>query len=77
MSDTAYINDNLLLKWAIHFELWSSKRQISKFRLLILDGHTSHFTRQFIQFCDDHAIILFATIPHTTHICQPLDVVLF
>ena len=77
VSDTAYINDNLLLKWAIHFELWSSKRRISKFRLLILDSHTSHFTKQFIQFCDDHTIILFATIPHTTHICQPLDVVVF
>ena len=48
VSDTTYINDQLLLEWATYFEKWSKKRQISKNRLLILDGHTSHFTRQFI-----------------------------
>jgi len=48
VSNTAYINDQLLLKWAIHFKKWSKKCQISKNQLLILDGHTSHFTKQFI-----------------------------
>jgi hypothetical protein len=74
-SDTAYINDQLLLEWAIKFEEWSSRRQLNRNRILLLD--TSHFTRQFIEFCDHHLIVLFATIPHTTHICQPLDVVVF
>jgi len=77
VSDTAYINDQLLLEWATHFKKWSKKRQISKNQLLILNGHTSHFTRQFIQFCDDYLIILFTIIPYIMYICQPLDVVVF
>lgn len=77
VTPTAYINDEILLGWARHFEVQTRKRQIGKWRLLILDGHSSHFTKQFIQFCDDHLILLFATIPHTTHITQPLDVVVF
>jgi hypothetical protein len=75
--DTAFINDQLMLAWIIKFEEWSSKKQIGRNRLLLLDSYTSHFTRQFIEFCDDHCIILFATIPHTMHIYQPLDISVF
>ncbi|OCK74468.1 hypothetical protein K432DRAFT_310649, partial [Lepidopterella palustris CBS 459.81] len=58
-----------------HFKFWSSKRQISKYQLLILNSYTSHFTREFIQFYNNHLIILFTTILYTTYIYQPLNVV--
>jgi hypothetical protein len=46
-------------------------------RLLILDGHGSHITAEFIDFCDTNRILLAIFPPHSTHSLQPLDVVLF
>jgi hypothetical protein len=77
VSDTAYINDELAFEWIKHFEHYTAKRQIGKFRLLLLDGHNTHCTWEVINFCDNHHIILFALRPHTTHLCQPLDVACF
>ena len=46
-------------------------------RLLIVDGHNSHFSMDFLHFCQKNQIELFCLPPHTTHILQPLDVGLF
>jgi len=77
LSDSGYSNDRFALKWLYHFEAFSSKRQVGAWRLLILDGHESHTTREFITFCDEHQIILFCLPSHCTHLLQPLDVVVF
>jgi DDE superfamily endonuclease len=45
--------------------------------LLLMDGHSSHTTQDFITGCWEHGIIPFALPPHTTHILQPLDVCVF
>lgn len=44
---------------------------------MLLDGHSSHCTLEFIQFCDDHLIIPFCLPSHSTHLLQPLDVRIF
>ena len=46
-------------------------------RLLIFDGHWSHITFPFIQFCVDHDIHLLCLPAHSTDLLQPLDVGLF
>jgi hypothetical protein len=53
------------------------KCQPDEWRLLIVDGHNSHFSTEFIQYCDDHMIELFCIPAHTTHLLQPMDVALF
>ena len=45
--------------------------------LLLLDGHSSHFTLEAIKFAAENEIILFCLPPHTTHVPQPLDVSFF
>ena len=45
--------------------------------MLLLNGYGSHHTLEFINYCDENGIIPFAFPPHTTHILQPLDVVVF
>ena len=45
--------------------------------LLLLDGHSSHFEPQSIQFAKENGIFTFCLPPHTMHDCQPLDVGLF
>ena len=46
-------------------------------RVLIVDGHDSHVTIEFIRFCVKSSIRLYCLPPHTTHLLQPLDVGLF
>ena len=47
------------------------------YRILIMDGHGSHVTGNFIAYCMDHKILLLHLPPHTSHLLQPLDVELF
>ena len=75
LSSTGYSNDEISLKWIQHFNKYSRPTGLK--RLLILDGHSSHHTIEFIEFCESHKIILFAMPPHLTHLLQPLDVVVF
>jgi hypothetical protein len=46
-------------------------------RLLIVDGHNSHCTLEFLLYAINHAIIVLCLPPHTTHVFQPLDVGLY
>ena len=43
-------------------------------RVLILDGHASHETEEFMTFCWENRIILCRLPAHSSHLTQPLDV---
>ena len=45
--------------------------------MLLLDGYRSHCTYKFLNYCTDADILLFCLPPHTAHILQLLDVVVF
>ena len=75
--EKGYSNDDVSLKWLVHFQRFSSKRQIGSYRLLLLEGFGSHCTKQFIHYCDRHKIVVFGLPPHSSHLLQPLDVVVF
>ena len=51
--------------------------QIAGPKLLILDGHGSHLNINIINLCRESDIHLYCLPPQTTHIFQPLDVVIF
>ena len=59
------------------FDRYTKTKARRKWRLLILDGHGSHLTMEFIDYCDQNRILLAAFPPHSTHTLQPLDVVMF
>ena len=40
---------------------------------LLFDSHSSHFQPNTIEFAKKNDIIIFCIPPHTTHECQPLD----
>lgn len=42
-----------------------------------MDGHASHVTWEFFDYCLKHKIIPFCLPPHSTHLLQPLDIGLF
>jgi hypothetical protein len=77
VSDSGYANDYISFLWLQHFNTLSKRHQQGEYRLLILDGYDSHLTLQFLQFCEQNKIIVAQLPPHSTHLLQPLDVVVF
>jgi hypothetical protein len=74
LSDNGWTNDALGLAWVQHFNRHTEARTTGAYWLLILDGHGSHSTPEFDQFCTEHKIITLCMPPHTSHLLQPLDV---
>lgn len=74
LSPKGYTSDKISLDWIQHFHR-HTKCRISKkeVRLLLFDGHESHLTYEFLQFCGQHYIVPYCFPPHTTHLVQPLD----
>jgi hypothetical protein len=59
------------------FNRYTQEKARRGWRLLILDGHGSHVTLQFIEFCTENKIILAVFPARSTHTLQPLDVGMF
>ena len=45
--------------------------------LLLLDGHSTHYTPEAVCKAHDEGVIMLCLPPHTTHTPQPLDVSFF
>jgi hypothetical protein len=77
-SQNGWTTDEIGLRWLKEmFEPQSKHHLTGAKRLLILDGHSSHLTAEFDDFCKENAIICLCMPPHTSHLLQPLDVGVF
>jgi hypothetical protein len=77
-SPSGWSNDDLGLAWIEQvFDRLTKEKARRRYRLLIVDGHGSHITMAFINYCDANKILLVVFPPHATHSLQPLDVVMF
>ena len=47
------------------------------YRLLLFDSYSSHLTREVLKYMEDNNIIPFCLLPHSSHLCQPLDMGVF
>ena len=76
ISDNGYMDSELF--YGFIFKLFVPHTiQIPGPKLLILDGHGSHLNIDIINLCHENNVHLYCLPPHTTHIFQPLDVVIF
>ena len=57
-----------------HFNKHTATRTIGLYRLLILDGHASHHSDEFEEYCQQNKIITLCMPPHSSHLLQSLDV---
>ena len=62
------------LHWIKHFDKHTRSRKVGVHRLLVLDGHESHHSTEFEQYCQENNIITLCMPAHSSHILQPLDV---
>jgi hypothetical protein len=77
-SPSGWSNNDIGLAWLKQvFDRETRRHASTGYRLLLLDGHGSHVTMDFIEYCNDNKILLFVLPPHATHTLQPLDVVMF
>ena len=71
MSDSGWMDTELFYTWfANQFLKYASKERPL---LLLLDGHSSHFTLQLVQLARENDVHIFCLPPHTTADSQPLD----
>jgi hypothetical protein len=45
--------------------------------MLVLNGHGSHMSIKFDEYCKAHNIVAVGLPPHSSHLTQPLDVACF
>jgi len=64
-------------EWIKHFDKATCTKANGKYRLLIVDGHNSHYTIAFLQYAWEHMIIVICYPAHSTHLYQGLDVMIF
>jgi len=78
VSSNGWSSNNIGLAWLQQvFERYTKPTRATQKRLLIVDGHSSHVNMAFVNWADQHGIILLILPPHTTHRLQPLDVGMF
>jgi hypothetical protein len=79
-SASGWTNNELGLAWLEQIFKCHTKKKAryeKDWRLLILDGHSSHVTSSFFEYCSRYCILVLVYSPHSTHTLQPLDVVMF
>ena len=70
--------DNIGQQWVeLVFEPATRAKANGQKRVLVCDGNGSHITAKFVRFCLDHEIVILVMPPHSSHLCQPLDVGVF
>jgi hypothetical protein len=77
-SPSGWTNNQLGLVWLEQVsDRCTKKKAQRRWRLLILDGHGSHLTMDFIKYCNANKILIVIFPPHSTHSLQPLNMVMF
>lgn len=74
---TNWHQDNILYRSAAHSKKGWTDGVIGRLRLLLVDGHNSHYTMDFLDYAQEHNIQVLCYPSHSTHVYQGLDVVIF
>ena len=73
-TNNGWMNNETGLEWVKHFDRHTTTRAKGPYRMLVLDGHESHESIVFQDYCKSHNIITLSLPAHSSHITQPLDV---
>ena len=69
-----WTDNDTALEWLKHFDQHTKGRTRGPYRMLVLDGHKSHESAEFQEYCKANNIITLGLPPHSSHLTQPLDV---
>ncbi len=74
-TDNAWTSDSTAVEWLE--KVFLPQTATLEPRLLILDGHGSHETTDFMYLCYQNNVHLLFLPPHSSHVLQPLDLSVF
>jgi DDE superfamily endonuclease/helix-turn-helix, Psq domain len=69
-----WTNNETGLEWLQHFDKHTRGCAKGPYRMLVLDGHESHESAEFQEYCTANNIITLCLPAHSSHLTQPLDV---
>ncbi|KAI9058893.1 CENP-B protein, partial [Trametes sanguinea] len=76
-SKKGWTDGEIGVDWIMHFDLYTKEKAAGRPRLLLVDGHNSHYTLAFLVYAGDNLIFVLCYGAHTTHVYQGLDVMVF
>ena len=59
------------------FDPQTKEKADGRTRVLLMDGHSSHYTLELLEYAIANNIVILGYPPHCTHVLQGLDVVCF
>lgn len=74
LTSNGWTNNETGLDWIKNFDKHTGPRTKGPYRMLVLDGHKSHESAAFEDYCKSHNIITLGLPPHSSQLTQPLDV---
>ena len=74
VSENGWTDDEIGYTWIQHFEEYTRSRTKGQYRLLVIDGHSSHHSARFKEYCREHSIKTIYMPPYSSYILQPLDI---
>ncbi|EIW58642.1 DDE-domain-containing protein, partial [Trametes versicolor FP-101664 SS1] len=76
-SKKGYVNGEISAEWIKQFDKHTKEKAAGRRRLLLVDGHNSHYTFEFLDYARKNRIHVLCYPSHSTHVYQGLDVVIF
>jgi hypothetical protein len=73
----SWTNNITGLEWLKYFNEYTKVRTIGAYRILILDGHESHYSFEFRKYCHIYNIIYLELPPYSSYLTQLFDVSCF
>lgn len=77
VTENGWTDASMAVWWLKNFDEQTREKAAGRPRLLLVDGHNSHYTVEFIRYARDANIVTLCYPSHTTHVLQGLDVVAF
>jgi len=77
-SENGWTDGELAMSWMVKdFDAQTKEKANREFCVLLMDGHSSHYTLEILQYAKDNKIIILGYPPHCTHVIQGLNVICF
>ncbi|KIJ94695.1 hypothetical protein K443DRAFT_51695, partial [Laccaria amethystina LaAM-08-1] len=77
-TENGWTDGGLAQDWMMKdFDPQTKEKAAGETRVLLMDGHSSHFTADLLEYCLANNIEVYGYPPHCTHALQSLDVVYF
>jgi len=73
-SPNGWTDNKTAMEWIKHFDKHTIVRRQGAWRMIVLDGHESHLSIPFEEYCKENKIITICLPAHSSHLTQPLDV---